>query len=66
MTIHRYGARATNVLGELLPSSGHPDLAEPDGYLALLRSIPDGAGGAGFQPALRRHAEAHPLREPAA
>ena len=53
MTIHRYGAQATNVLGELLPSSGHPDLAEPEGYLALLRSIPEGAGSAAFQPACR-------------
>ena len=50
---------------DLLPMPADPALAEPAGYLALLKTIPDGTGVAGFMEALRRHAAAHPLDETA-
>ena len=45
---------------DLLPSPAHPELATPEGYLALLRTIPDGAGVAGFTNALQQHGQEHP------
>ncbi|HKP16472.1 MAG TPA: HXXEE domain-containing protein [Gemmatimonadaceae bacterium] len=45
---------------DLLPSPAHPELATPEGYLALLRTIPDGTGVAGFTNALQRHWKEHP------
>ena len=60
-SLERENARIGFRSGDLLPSPAHPELATPEGYLALLRTIPDGAGVAGFIDALERHAKEHPL-----
>ena len=51
---------------DLLPLPADPALAQAAGCLALLATIPNDAGVAGFIEALRRHAAAHPLDETAA
>ena len=61
-TLEQENSRIGFRTGDLLPSPAHPELATPEGYLALLRSIPDGAGVPGFIEALQRHAKAHPVR----
>jgi hypothetical protein len=42
--------------GERMPYPADAGLAEPAGFLALLRGIPDGAGLPGYLTALRQHA----------
>lgn len=59
--LQRENARIGFRADDLLPTPGHPDLAKPEEYLALLRSIPDGAGVAGYLVALRQYTEQHPL-----
>ena len=59
--LKRENARIGFRADDLLPMPGHPDLTKPDEYLALLRSIPDGAGVAGYMAALQRYAEQHPI-----
>lgn len=46
---------------ELLPCVDDPSISTPDGYLALLRSVPDGSGLSGFLSALERHVAARGL-----
>jgi hypothetical protein len=59
--LKRENARIGFRADDLLPAPGHPNLTNPTEYLALLRSIPDGAGLAGYVDALRRYTEQHPL-----
>lgn len=59
-TLERENSRIGFLPGDLLPSPAHPELATPEGYLALLRTIPNGAGVPGFIDALERHAKNHP------
>jgi hypothetical protein len=61
--LERENARIGFRPDDLLPSPADPSLSEPAGYLALLRTVPDGAGVAGFIEALRRHTAQHPLGE---
>ena len=48
---------------DLVPASAHPALATPEGYLALLATVPDGTGVDGYVDALRRHVGGHALDE---
>ncbi|HJP59418.1 MAG TPA: hypothetical protein VJ865_05450 [Gemmatimonadaceae bacterium] len=61
--LRRENARIGFRADDLLPAPGHPDLTKPAEYLALLQSIPDGAGVAGYVAALRRYVEQHPIDE---
>jgi hypothetical protein len=52
----RENARIGIRQGERVPYPADARVAEPAGFLALLRAIPDGAGLPGYLAALRQHA----------
>jgi len=61
-TLERENARIG--LDRLVPTPADPELWTPDGYLGLLRTIPDGSGVDGLFEAFRQHAKKkHPLDE---
>jgi hypothetical protein len=58
--LERENARIGFQPGDQLPASAHAELGAPEGYLALLATVPDGGGMAGYIEALTRYTAARP------